>query len=168
MEIWKAIEGYEGIYEVSNYGQVKRLVGYRAWTERILKQNKTRDEYRMVVLSWKAIHKPSMVHRLVAKAFIPNPENKPFINHLDRNTGNNHVSNLEWCTQSENIRHSFKMGRVAMRGELQPRAKLKDYQVLEIRKKYSEGDTGMDLAKEYNMSYAGIWEIVQRKNWKHI
>lgn len=80
-----------------------------------------RMKYIRVPLSSKNIPKHFSVHRLVAQCFIPNPENKPFINHIDGNPQNNHVSNLEWCTRSENIRHAFKLGLIKPRkGEDHP------------------------------------------------
>lgn len=111
-EIWKPVVGYDGVYEVSNIGRVKRLVGYHCWKDRVLRQNLVRGNYCMVILSVNDDKKPSPVHRIVAKAFIPNPLNKPFINHKDANPKNNCVDNLEWCTQSENIKHAVKLGRM--------------------------------------------------------
>jgi DNA-directed RNA polymerase specialized sigma24 family protein len=114
-EIWKPIEGYEGLYEVSNLGRVKRLVIWNGHKyikqERMLnpyKQHANKYYYRAVVKLFKdKIKKDFKVHRLVAQAFIPNPHNKPNINHKDGNPLNNKVENLEWCTQQENIDHAI-------------------------------------------------------------
>ena len=113
-EIWKPIKGYEGLYEVSNLGNIKSLSrkindyrGKNARTigEKILKQG-IRNTYYIVQLHKEGIRKSHQVHRLVAEAFIPNLENKEIINHLDYNRLNNVVSNLEWCNQKENVQYS--------------------------------------------------------------
>lgn len=124
-ETWKPIEGYEGIYDVSNLGRVR---GY--WTRegnsfdnrtcyignkptKILKNKINNSGYCMVTLVDKNKNrKERSVHRLVAKAFIPNPDNKPCINHIDNNRSNPIVTNLEWCTYSENLLHAQKQGRL--------------------------------------------------------
>lgn len=122
-ENWKDVAGYEGLYQVSNLGRIKSLarkqhrIAKTRWggtteydwpiRERILKPQrcgygwKTGDGYEQVSLAGRLYS----VHRLVAKAFIPNPENKPEVNHIDGNKLNNVVKNLEWTTQSENKIH---------------------------------------------------------------
>lgn len=109
-EIWKKIDGYEGLYEISNFGNVKSIPrnGTQVKTEKILKKYITRCNYLVVVLSKQNKPKRIQIHRLVAKSFIPNPENKPCINHKDGNKHNNYVDNLEWCTYSENLKHAYK------------------------------------------------------------
>ena len=117
-EEWRDVKGYEGNYMVSNLGRVKSLVGWNGnkYTKRdkILNpyKQKVGQEYcRLVVkLCKNGKKKDGKVHRLVADAFIPNPENKPNINHKDGNPLNNIASNLEWCTQRENIIHSYEIG----------------------------------------------------------
>jgi len=106
-------------------------------------------------------------HRIVAIAFIPNPKNKPEINHIDSNPENNHVSNLEWCTHKENIMHAKKYGKMkVLYNEDSPRAKLTNKQVLEIKKRYSEGGfTHKSLAKEYNVGRTTITAILNKQNW---
>lgn len=102
-EDWKTIKGYEK-YKISNLGEIKN-----SKTGRILKKDKSRNYYE-VVLSEKGKIKKYSVHRLVAEYFIPNPENKPQVNHKDGNKLNNKVDNLEWVTCSENILHSYANG----------------------------------------------------------
>ena len=99
-EIWKDIEGYEGLYQVSNLGRVKSLArktGNQYNKENILSKERTRKGYYRVQLTKNKEHKHYPIHRLVAIAFIPNPDNLPCVNHKDENKGNNCVYNLEWC-----------------------------------------------------------------------
>ena len=119
-EIWKDIEGYEGLYKVSNMVRVKSVErirwnngGYCKVPERILKPGKDRCGYLYVILCKEGIKKKYYVHRLVAEAFIPNPDNLPQINHIDENKENNHVDNLEWVTCKENINHGTHNKRMA-------------------------------------------------------
>lgn len=120
-EIWKSIEGYEGYYEVSNYGRVRSVDrtltysnGYLAKHKgRILKGETDKKGYKRVRLSKNDKTKKFQVHRLVAMAFIPNPENKKFVNHIDENSSNNRLDNLEWVTGSENMRHGTIQQRLA-------------------------------------------------------
>lgn len=102
-EKWKDIEEYEGLYQVSNLGRVKSLGnGVTHKEERILKQRKDNGGYLKVHLCCEGKHKHHSVHRLVAQAFIPNPDNLPQVNHKDENKQNNCVDNLEWCTSEYN------------------------------------------------------------------
>ena len=122
VEVWKDIEGYEGKYQVSNYGRIKSLARYRKnnggsitfQKERILKQSINNKGYSIVELCSDSIGKRYCVHRLVANAFIPNADCKEQINHKDENKQNNYVGNLEWCTCKENINygsHNTKMSK---------------------------------------------------------
>ena len=114
-EIWKDIKGYEGLYQVSNLGKVKRLRFINKHTniekETIKSQKIRKDGYLEVVLYKDGKGKCIQVHRIVATAFIPNIENKPQVNHIDGNKKNNIVKNLEWVTRSENMRHSARQLR---------------------------------------------------------
>ena len=117
-EIWKQIEGFEGFYEVSNLGRIKSLArprttkggGITYMPERILKQTVDKFGYCKVCLFKGGVRHYCKPHRLVAKAFIPNLDNKPEINHKDGNKENNSVSNLEWATPTENKRHAYATG----------------------------------------------------------
>ncbi|WP_176222084.1 NUMOD4 domain-containing protein [Tuberibacillus sp. Marseille-P3662] len=119
MEIWKDIEGYEGFYQVSNKGRVKRLPG-TVWNGRgfakksggILKQSKTRGDYLMVSLCKDNESRLFRVNRLVASAFIPNPDLLPHVGHNDDNKKNNVVVNLYWTDAKENNTHNGKHLRV--------------------------------------------------------
>ena len=114
-EIWKDIIGYENLYQVSNLGNVKSLCfGARNKRKsnitRLLKTNSNNFGYLKVELYKDGKSKIKYVHRLVAEAFIPNPDQKPQVNHIDGNKANNTLSNLEWVTSSENLSHACKTG----------------------------------------------------------
>lgn len=116
-EIWKDIENYEGCYQVSNLGRVRSLTrkvdtfnGVRTTKGRILKPTLTDMGYLTICLKQHQKSKTFFIHRLVAKAFIPNPNNYPIINHKDSVPTNNNVENLEWCTQSHNVKESYRVG----------------------------------------------------------
>lgn len=100
-EIWKDIKGYEGHYKISNTGKV-----YSCKSDKILRPNE--DRYYQVQLCKDGKTKAKRIHRLVAETFIPNPENKPQVNHIDHDTHNNNVNNLEWVTKDENFIAYFK------------------------------------------------------------
>lgn len=111
-EIWKDVVGFEGRYKVSNNGKILSINSKRSKNPILLKPVYTKDGYQRVSLSLgDRHHKRSIaVHILVAKAFIPNPKNKPQVNHKDGNKKNNHVDNLEWSTGKENIQHAINHG----------------------------------------------------------
>lgn len=110
-EIWKDIEGYEELYQISNYGRVKSLPrNGTILSSRILKPGRDSNGYLFVNLHRNNIAKHCSIHVLVAKAFVPNPDNKPTVNHEDGDKTNNVFSNLTWATYKEQLEHSFKMG----------------------------------------------------------
>lgn len=112
MEERKAVKGFEGLYEVDATGNIYSLLQTASRRKGILKQYQNESGYLKVNLyDENGKCKKLYVHRVVATAFIPNPENKPNVNHKDVNVKNNDVSNLEWCTQSENILYAVHLGR---------------------------------------------------------
>ena len=113
MEIWKDIEGFEGLYQVSNLGRVKSLNYNHTKKEKILKLQLHGTGYLLVVLYKESKGKIYQVHRLVVQAFIPNLENKPQVNHKDEDKTNNKVENLEWTTRKENCNYRTRNERIA-------------------------------------------------------
>lgn len=123
-EEWKDIEGYEGIYQVSNLGRVRSLdhkARHRSRTGnefevtykgRIRKQVPNENGYSIVMVKDGGKSRALKVHRLVAQAFIPNPDNLPFVNHKDEDPSNNRADNLEWCTHEYNVRYGTAIMRV--------------------------------------------------------
>lgn len=112
-EIWRDISSYEGLYQVSNLGNVKSLNYLRTGNERMLKPVKNRYGYLLVNLCKNGKTRLFKVHRLVAKAFIPNTNNKSDVNHKDENKANNCVDNLEWTTRKENINYGTHNERMS-------------------------------------------------------
>lgn len=117
-EVWRDIPGYERYYQVSNLGRVKSVPrkvycngGFHISKERMLKQHKNKDGYWRAHLLKNGIAKTLFVHRLVALAFIPNPNKYPDINHKDENPSNNCVENLEWCTEKYNMNYGTVVER---------------------------------------------------------
>lgn len=108
-EVWRDIKGYEGLYKISNLARVK---SFKRSKPRILKPFINKDGYLNVELCNSISNKTISIHRLVAIAFIPNPDNKEQVNHIDEVKTNNDLSNLEWVTQKENMNHGTRIARV--------------------------------------------------------
>lgn len=118
METWRDIRNYEGLYQISNFGRVKSIARKiikkdgvcQSVEEKLLRYHCNNKGYPQVALSKNSTIKVMAIHRLVAATFIPNPRELPQVNHKDGDKTNNAVENLEWCTQSENMRHAYKLG----------------------------------------------------------
>lgn len=115
-EIWKSIEGYEKSYEISSCGRIKskdrKIIDGRNLKGKLLKGGSYPNGYRFMNLRKNGVNKSHLIHRLVAKAFIPNPNNYPVVNHLDGDKSNNKLENLEWCTQADNLYHAVKTNQM--------------------------------------------------------
>lgn len=163
-EIWKDVVGYEGKYLVSNLGRIKSLPK-KSWKgERVLKET-DKTNYCFIDLCKDGTVKKFLVHRLVAIAFIPNPEGKPQVNHINGIKRDNKLSNLEWVTRSENQKHSIEIGLRSARGEKNSQSKLTKEQVLEI---YHSNERGFILCKNYNIKQSTICDIKSGRSWYHI
>ena len=163
MRSWKRIKDYPN-YEVSRSGEVRNIK-----TGRILKHALNIRNYHFVNLCNENGPKSKVIHRLVAIAFIPNPENYPQVNHKDGNKINNHVSNLEWVTNQMNAKHAHETGlNDSIIGENHYKSKLTKNQVIEIRNRAANGESMKSLSKEYPVCYTMIARIVRRQGWKHI
>lgn len=162
-EEFRDVEGFEGYYQISNYGRVKSLkrsltqyngYGYfsHSYKERILSLCRQKQGYLMVNLTKECKKHLLQVHRLVSKAFLDNPENKPCVNHIDCNPSNNRIDNLEFCTQKENVEHCIKLNRRCdFKGSKSPCAKkviLKD----KNNKVIKEYGCFEEVAKDLNIS----------------
>lgn len=114
-EIWKDVKNYEGLYQCSNLGRIKSLGNGKSGNskERILKQEKNKYGYYQIRLCKDGKRKMYFVHRLVCSAFLPNPQNLPFVNHIDENPSNNTIENLEFCTAKYNNNYGKHNERVA-------------------------------------------------------
>lgn len=171
-EVWRDIEGQEGFYQVSNLGRVKRLPtvmkrvdgkNYRR-PEKILKPFLTKKGYLRVDLGGGT---SSSVHRLVAKAFIPNPENKPQVNHIDGDKTNNCVNNLEWCTNRENSIHAIEKGLHTFTSLEKPIAMMDDKgNILKIYK--SSRDARRDGYTNASSVANGTRKTCKGYYWKYI
>jgi hypothetical protein len=177
IEIWKDIEGYEGIYQISNFGRVKSLKrittgkngGKYKSIEKIMIPEILNGGHLRISL-FKNGYKRHLVHRLVAIAFIPNPDNLPFINHINNNPSHNFLENLEWCTPKQNSAHMVKHDRQA-KGEKNGDSKLKDGDIKWIKANYVRGNKNFDMnniAKKFNVHPSTISLIISNKTWKHI
>ncbi len=172
-EIWKDIEGYEGIYQVSNLGQIKSLertvnngTGFRKVRERILKPVLNNYGYQLVCLRFSNGKQKSItIHRLVAFAFISIDKYRFQVNHKNGIKTDNRLENLEWCCHNENILHAIKKGLSNHKGSNNESSKLTENDVLAIR---SSKLSNKELAKIYPVNRITIWSIKKRRIWKHI
>lgn len=160
-EIWIPIK-YCSDYQISNFGRVKSL---KRGGERLLRLSHTKDGYVKCGLTINGCACRFRVNRLVAEHFIPNPYNKPTVNHKDGNKDNNRVDNLEWATLSEQMKHAYENGlKKPMRGTLQTVSKLTEDDVRYIRSHYKKRDKqfGMvALAEQFGVSSCCIKRVIK-------
>lgn len=167
--VWKDVVGYEDLFMVCEDGRV-----FSKRTGRILKQTTSKTGYFIFVTrigGRKGVCKCFKVHRLLAIAFLENPEDKPYVNHIDGDKKNNHVSNLEWCTARENTMHSLELGLSTTKHLLKLNAsnrKLTSSDIKYIRENYrplGESFTQRELALKYNVCKSTIRAIVYNERY---
>lgn len=161
---FKPIPGFSDKYWINTSGIILSSWG------RPMCQRKDKHGYMRVVFTYKGRKYNRYVHRLICLVFLPNPDNKPQVNHKNRIRIDNRLENLEWCTGKENIAHSFKNGRqpTIFRGESASWHKIKSYQIPDIRNRLKKGETLKSIGKLYGVSLHTIYSIKSGKNWKHI
>lgn len=164
-ELWREVVGFAG-YEVSSHGRLASFAKSNRVYKTLLNPILQKTGYRSQPLYYGESNKFKRisVHRLVATAFLPNPENKPCVNHINHNRADNRVENLEWCTWKENLAHAKKHGRM-QRGEARYNNALSEAQVLQI---YNSTKAQRPLAKEYNVNQGTVAKIKTGQNWGHI
>ena len=162
-EVIKDIKGFEDRYTISNLGIVRSKL-----THIKMKPSVTKFGYLRVNLrkEHSREYKSYFIHRLVACHFLPNPNNLPEVNHIDCNRQNNIVTNLEWVSRQDNIKHSFKYGLASNKGLRNPRAKLnlEDIEAIKAMKKTNRW-YNTQIAKFFNVSPSSIDFIIQGKTW---
>lgn len=173
IEIWKPVVGYEGYYSITSLGRVQ---SHKRPTKRKSRSKRIGDfylsdvnslGYRIVTLKVNGTKRTMKIHRMVAMAFIPNPENKPQVNHKNGIKTDNRVENLEWATASENNIHAIRTG-LAAEGSKRRSAKLTKDQVNEIRDHYKiKQEPVRVIAKRYGMSRSAMREVLKNKTYKN-
>lgn len=166
MEKWKDIEGFEGYYQVSTLGRVKSLSRTSIRRGRIYPQKESVlkmqvTQYPSVMLQKDGKKRRINIHRLVASAFIHNPQNKPMVNHINGIKTDNRVENLEWVTQRENEDHSIKYGLK----HIPSNTKLSFGDVKRIRAAVSKGEQQKDIAQKFNVHPTTVSKIVTGSSW---
>lgn len=158
-KIWKPVKGFEGRYEVSNKGQVRGLK-----RSSLLAPTIKANGYHSVKLYDGSKYTHKYIHRLVAEAYLDNPESKRTVNHLDGNKGNNDSDNLQWTTHSENHLHAYSTGlkeKKSSRGN----TKLNDFEVSEVRLLLARGVTQKDIAEKFGVTRSCIADISSGRSW---
>jgi hypothetical protein len=167
-EIWKPIPNYED-YDISNTGRIWRERYQIKRRPQFIKQRFNKHGYLRVCLYKKGKKRHFFVHRLVGFAFIPPVAGKEDINHKNGQPADNRSDNLEWCTQSENMTHAYRvLGIPVSHGEAHTYAKLKEADIPVIRQLVSEGKTYGEVASLFSVSFTAIRMVVIGRNWKHV
>lgn len=158
----KPIKGFENLYTIDSSG---RVFGIKF--NRYLKLQKDKDGYLHCGLCKNNKAKTYKVHRLVAITFIPNPNNLPQVNHIDANKANNNVSNLEWSSVKDQFKHAMKLN-LMRKGEKINFSKLKEKEVIAIKKQLKRNVHYSKIAIKYKVSPMTIWDISKNRTWRHV
>lgn len=174
-EIWEDVKGYKGYYQVSTLGMMKSLR-----RNILLKLSMNNKGYLSVYLSKNRIVKKYLVHRLVGFAFVPNPENKPQINHKNGIKTDNRVKNIEWRTCKENIHHAWATGlskmserqkiktSLSLRGSKSASSVLTESDIPKIRYLKKEGKTNIEIGVLFNVHRRTIGSVIRKITWSHV
>lgn len=149
MENWKFIEGSNEKYMVSDYGRIKSCGNKKGRLDKVLKPQ-IKNKYVLIRLPF--IGQRRLIHRIVAQHFIPNPENKPVVNHLNGIKTDNRAVNLEWCTNKENVYHAMKTGLIKNSRIFKCKNELKDFQIDHIKFLLRNNKTMGDIAEVYGIT----------------
>lgn len=178
--LWFDVPQYDDRYQIEQSGQVrskrrhvnspicggKRLIGGRVLKPQLVKG------YPAIQAMINGVRRTIYVHRMLAETFIPNPEGKPCINHIDGNKANNAIDNLEWCTHQENMDHAYRNGLVqpvqSGPGEMSGAAKLCNEKVRVIKRRLKAGHRQSDIAQDYGVAKGTIGFIARGETWSHI
>lgn len=165
-EEWRPVVGYEGLYEVSTLGRVRRIAAAMGtWPYRVLRPQADQKGYIRVCLCKDGRQRTTAVHIMVAQAFLgPRPPGTE-VNHIDYRPSNPTLANLEYITHGENVRHAVLHGARRVRGEGHHKSKLCDEDVRTIRQ---SGATTSALARQYGMSRSSIRDIRMGRHWRHV
>ncbi len=162
-EKWKPIKNYESSYLVSDMGRIKSL-----YTGKFLTPSPDSDGYAVLSLTRSGIRRSYRWHKLVLSAFIDNKHNKSQINHINGNKLDNRLSNLEWVTPGENIKHAYKMGIKRQDGSHNNASKLEDDEVFEIRRRAITGENQSIIARDYGISQPTVSLIKLKRLWRKL
>lgn len=171
IEVWVNLPGFEDYYEISTKGQIKRKSKQRKrgfYKEKILPLRKSSYGYYEVVFHIDNKRYKFLLHRLLAMTFIPNPENKPEVNHKNGIRTDFNLENLEWCTRQENQKHKNEILKSHNKGERHPLAKLKESDIYDIHELYKKGWSMAELSRKYNVLDTTIFKIVKGITWAHL
>lgn len=170
-EYWRDVPGYEGLYQVSSMGNVKRIAAGRGTRAgRILKPQGS-NGYKSIYLGNDEVGKVFYVHRLILLAFVGPPTGgRDRCNHINGRKDDNRLSNLEWVSQSENIQHSIHVlgNDPAQNGEASGMAKLTNVDVREIRRLLAAGLSQRTIGTMFEVSHRAIGDIATGKTWSHL
>lgn len=167
-EFWEDIKGYEGLYKISNLGNIKSFKRYKEG--KLLNPKSDKDGYKEIgIRDINGDRKFKRIHRLVAETFLPNPENYDYINHKDNNPSNNNINNLEWCSLEYNNKYRFTHGNASHKGSKSPVASINEDIAIKI---YILGHSGKytesEIAKMFSTTRSVVNKIRLNKTWTHV